>query len=44
MIINDHEMMNDKMMLDKDRYSISINSIIIDRAQGVHSAEHNPKG
>ena len=30
MIINDHDLMNDKMMLDKDRYSISINSIIID--------------
>ena len=27
MIINDHDLMNDKMMLDKDRYSISIGRV-----------------
>ena len=27
MVINDHDLMNDKMMLDKDRYSISIGRV-----------------
>ena len=30
MIINGHDLMNDKMMLDEERYSVSINRIIID--------------
>ena len=27
MVINDHDLMNDKMVLDKDRYSISIGHV-----------------
>ena len=30
MIIDYHDLMNNKTMLDKDRYSIPINSTIID--------------